>query len=62
MTEFAQAGNQYRSMSAEEKEHLEENIAAELLFEKEEVREKVLSILEKSDETLGKNLKKRLRF
>lgn len=62
MTEFVQAGNQYRSMSAKEKKHLEENLAAELLFEKEEVRETVLSILENADETLGKNLKKRLRF
>lgn len=62
MTELGQAALQYRSMSAKEKNCLEENIAMELLFEKEEVREAVLSLLKNTDETLGKKLQKRLRF
>lgn len=62
MTELEQAGIQYRGMSAKERARLEENIAAELLFEKEEIRITVLSLLKKADETLEKSLKKRLRF
>ncbi len=62
MMEFSQAAAYYRSMEPSEKEDLVENIAESLMFENEDVIQTVLGHFARVDETLGKNLERRLYF
>ena len=49
MDDFTQAGERYRSLSEEERDHLHDNIAAELFKYNEDVKWKVLSHFERAD-------------
>lgn len=62
ITVFQQAEEQYSNMSDKEKETLVQNIAAELYFEREEIRVKILDIFGNVHEDLEKKLRKRLSF
>ena len=62
MMEFKQASEYYYSMTEKEKTELIDNLTESLIFEKEEIREKILVYLNKVDNGIEKNLRKRLRF